>query len=85
MMKIGSMVKIPGSRRRLVVLKVTKRGIKRGMNARRPGLYMFTGMWYGKNPNDHKSFGKILTPYGRVVGNVRDIRHLTGARRHKFT
>lgn len=29
------------------------------MSANRVGLYGFGGMWYGRNPTKHKSYGKI--------------------------
>lgn len=84
-MKAGSIMKIPGQRRRAVVLPVSKRDVLRGINADKPGLYMFSGMWYGKDPHNDYSFGKIQKPYGRVVGNLRGVKALTGRRRHMFT
>lgn len=84
-MKIGSVVKIPGKRRRAVVLHVSTRKMLTGVNVSKPGLYMFSGMWYGKDPHNDYSFGKIQKPYGRVVGNLRGVKALTGYRRKKFT
>ena len=43
-----------------VVLPVTKKDLKRGVNADKEGLYAFGGMWYGRNPMKIKSYGKIL-------------------------
>lgn len=42
-----------------IVLEVTKKDIKRGVNADKPGLYGFRGFWYGSNVHKIKSFGKI--------------------------
>jgi hypothetical protein len=83
-MKEGAIVKVPGSRRHYVVRRITKAEIVRGVNARRPGLYLMGALWYGRNPNVTDSFGKILLPHGRVIGNIRGVNHLTGARRRKF-
>lgn len=80
----GSIVKVPGMRRRHVVFHITKADIARGINAKHPGLFLMTGMWYGHNPNELTSFGKIGKPVGRVVGHVRGVNTLTGARRGKF-
>ncbi len=84
-MKEGSIVKVPGTRRRHVAVFITKADIVRGTNASHPGIYLLGAMWYGRNPNDRNSFGKILLPRGRVIGNVRGVKHLTGARHRKFT
>lgn len=83
-MKPGAIVKVPGQRRHHVAFRVTKTDIARGMNARHPGMYLMTGMWYGHNPNEFSSFGKINKPLGRVIGHVRGVRALTGTRRGKF-
>lgn len=45
--------------RNWVILLVTKKDLKRGVNAEKEGLYAFGGMWYGRNPNKIKSYGKI--------------------------
>jgi hypothetical protein len=84
-MKAGSVVKIPGWRRRGVILQVTQADILKGIDVKTPGLYLFSGMWYGKDPNNHMSFGKIQTPFGRVIGNLRGTKALTGYRHTKFT
>lgn len=57
--------------RKAVVLYVTKADIEEGMNALKPGLYAFHGMWYGKDPLDHRSYGKITEACGRIVGRVK--------------
>ncbi len=45
--------------RNWVVLPVTKKDIKRGINADQIGFFAFGGMWYGRNPMKIKSYGKI--------------------------
>lgn len=57
--------------RKAVVLEVSKKDIDNGLNVLKPGLYAFHGMWYGKDPLDHRSYGKIAEACGRIVGNVR--------------
>lgn len=70
----GQMVSLPGYERRGVVLRVTLKDIKTSsIQVRRPGLYVFSGYWYGKNPLDHRSFGKIHRKWGKPVG--RAINH----------
>lgn len=43
-------------------LEVTGRQVRAGMNTRRPGLKLFTGLWYGHDPLDHRGYGKIIDP-----------------------
>lgn len=45
--------------RNWVVLPVTKKDLKRGVNAEKEGLYGFGGLWYGRNPTKIRSYGKI--------------------------
>lgn len=54
-----------------VALMVTKLDIKRGINAKKPGLFLFRGYWHGHDPLNHKSYGKIENKAGRVAGRVR--------------
>jgi len=64
-----------GIYRRVVVLPVTKKDIKRGINAEFPGLYGFRGLWYSGNGTKIKSYGKIyeLDPdYYKDMMIVRD-------------
>jgi len=43
-----------------IVLEVTQEMIDTtGINTDKPGLYAFGGMWYGEDPMDVKSYGKI--------------------------
>jgi hypothetical protein len=43
-----------------VVLEVSKEEIENNIvDADEPGLYGFGGMWYGENPLDKASYGKI--------------------------
>lgn len=58
-MKHGDIVRVNG--RRGVALRVSPRDIRDGVNANLPGLHVFAGFWYGRDPLDHKSYGKILT------------------------
>jgi hypothetical protein len=48
------------NKRNWIVLLVTKKDLKRGVNAENEGLHAFGGMWYGRNPMKIKSYGKIL-------------------------
>jgi len=48
-----------GYQRCWIVLPVTKKDLKRGINAPCEGLYGFGGMWYGRNPMKHRCYGKI--------------------------
>lgn len=52
---------------KVIVLRVTSAMIRRGtVDAPRPGLYGFHGMWYGDDPMDVRSYGKI--DFGIVRG-----------------
>jgi len=42
-----------------VVLMVTPKMIRQGVNAGRPGLHLFRGYWYGSDPMNVRSYGKI--------------------------
>lgn len=55
------------SYRKWIALYVSKKDIKNGMNCSTPGLYLFGGYWYGRNPNKTKSYGKIIP----IEGNHR--------------
>lgn len=53
---------MPGGRhltRLCVALPVNGHDIRKGMNARKPGLYLFRGSWYGDDMLDAASYGKI--------------------------
>jgi len=52
-----------------VALMVSKNDIKRGVNALRPGIHLFRGYWYGKNPLSIKGFGKIEGPANKMTGS----------------
>lgn len=43
----------------VVVLRVTEKDIRRGVNGDKPGLYGFRGLWYKGNGTTRKSYGKI--------------------------
>ena len=51
-----------------MVLPVTKKDLKRGINSDKEGLHAFGGMWYGRNPMKNNSYGKILS-----IDNVDDV------------
>lgn len=71
-MKHGDIVVVQG--RKAVALTVTPADLKKGINAPRAGIYPFAGYWYGKDPMNHKSYGKILAgrpnEQFRIVGKV---------------
>jgi hypothetical protein len=68
----GQLVSLPGYSRKGVVLRVTKKDMKTtGVQVMRPGLYVFSGYWYGTDPLDFRSYGKIHHHRGRTLGRVR--------------
>jgi hypothetical protein len=79
-MKHGDIVSVNG--RYCIALLVSKRLCSRATRAldrvqvSKPGVYLFSGYWYGKDPLDVKSFGKICGKQGRVVGRVRSHEQL---------
>lgn len=59
--------------RTIVVLRVSKRDLKKGLNAERAGLYGFHGIWYGEDIGRHQSYGKIeYKKSGEIIGNIFD-------------
>lgn len=52
-----------------VALNVTSDMLESGVNAEKTGIHLFYGMWYGDDPLDYKSFGKIesLDKYTNIV------------------
>lgn len=69
----GDLVKVKGSRRFWVCLRVSQTDIHRGLNAKTPGLYLFSGYWYRQEiggPLNHRAYGKIDEVRGRKVGRV---------------
>lgn len=70
-MKTGDLISIQGYTRKGVALYVSKTDIKNGINVYRPGLYVFSGYWYGTNPLSHRSYGKIHGQTGKVIGKAR--------------
>ena len=72
-MNHGDLVKVRGSHRLWVCLRVSKKDARR-MNCDGPGLYLFGGYWYTTalgGPLNHKAYGKIDALQGRKVGRVR--------------
>jgi hypothetical protein len=43
-----------------VELLVTAEDIRNGTDVRRPGNYLFRGMWYGDKVDDIQSYGKVI-------------------------
>lgn len=79
----GQIVSLPGFTRRGIVLRVTLKDIKTtGVQVLRPGLYVFSGYWYGEDPLDYKCYGKIEgrhgRPFGRAVSHHQARRVLGG-------
>lgn len=80
-MRNGDLVLFNG--RKGVVLNVTQSDFCEGLSAIGPGLHVFAGYWYGKNPLNHRSYGKILTCAGigrngesaTVIGRVTAQSH----------
>jgi hypothetical protein len=67
----GQLVSLPGYSRKGIVLRVTLKDIKTSnVQVRRPGLYVFSGYWYGTNPLDFNSYGKIHHHHGRRLGTI---------------
>lgn len=73
--RAGDLVKVRGSRRKWVVLPVTREDVRRGANVRASGLHLFGGYWYASEaiggPLSPKAYGKVIELEGRVVGRVR--------------
>lgn len=63
----------------VIVLPVTEKDIKRGINAEHPGFYGFRGLWYKGNGTRIKSYGKIydLSLYDNIELIRNDIRGLS--------
>jgi len=59
-----------GSRRVAVELKVTRRDLSQGLNARTTGRHLFGGAWYGRDLASTKSYGKILGQVGMPIGKL---------------
>lgn len=73
-MSAATLYRRPGDRhgRLWVGLMVTQGALNSGsVDALTPGLKLFTGMWYGDDPTDPNSFGKMVENRGAVpVGTV---------------
>lgn len=72
-MRAGDLVKLRGSHRLWVCLRVSKKQARR-MNCDGPGLYLFGGYWYTGahgGPLNPRAYGKIEQVRGRKVGKVR--------------
>jgi len=54
-----------------VALYVTPEMIHGSIFASRPGIHLFKGYWYGKDPLNPRSYGKINSPHGVKIGKIR--------------
>ncbi|MBI6883159.1 hypothetical protein [Pseudomonas putida] len=73
-MREGKLVSLPGYQRKGIALRVTAKDIKTtGVQVRRPGVYIFSGYWYGEDPKDFRSYGKIhhMKGFGRYIGSIK--------------
>jgi len=68
-MKAGDILARKRGERRWLALSVNLKDIRKGTNARNPGLYAFGGCWYGETASS-TSFGKLTKARTRVVGHV---------------
>ena len=69
---MARLFRLRGEQDRLwVELPVASADVQRGVNTRTPGLKLFTGLWYGKDPLDPRNYGKILEP-----GDAFPVGHL---------
>ena len=48
-----------GTDRNVIVLPISKKDLRRGVNASHTGLFGFRGFWYKGNGTKWKSYGKI--------------------------
>jgi hypothetical protein len=53
-----------------VELPVTRRDLARGVNAARPGRYLFRGAWYGRDLTSIETYGKIEGQQGMPIGKL---------------
>jgi len=57
----GLIVDRKGDKRSWVILYVSQYEIEsQGLNADKEGFYGFGGMWYGDDPRNNRSYGKII-------------------------
>lgn len=60
-----------------IVLRVTRKDMSDGTCVEKAGLYGFHGMWYGRDPMNNKSYGKVtaLSPdfYNLRVLNIDEL------------
>lgn len=62
-LKVGNIVRTSDNyyNRCWIVLKVTKKDLKKGINCDKPGFFLFGGYWYGRNPHKIDSYGKVIS------------------------
>ena len=81
----GLVVSTKADKRSWVMLYINKNVIDSiSINATKPGFYCFGGMWYGNDPYNHKSYGKIVEMkeneiyFNGVIENynVQELKHL---------
>lgn len=71
-MQPGTIVRIPKYTYAWVALPVTRLMLNQGINARKIGMHLFGGPWYGSDLMSAKTYGKILPLTGahKVIGHV---------------
>jgi hypothetical protein len=79
MIKDKNAAVFPGLRpRHWVVLNVTQEEVdKTGINTDRAGLHGFGGMWYGDEPMDNHSYGKIVTLAYCPTADITVVGHVS--------
>lgn len=67
-----------GTDRNVIVLPISKKDLKNGVNASHIGLFGFRGFWYNGNGTKYKSYGKIydISNYNIIDIVRQDIRGL---------
>jgi hypothetical protein len=77
MFEAGNILKPKNGGRCIVMCVVTPEDWKKnGVNASKPGVYGFGGMWYGDDATNRKCFGKIYDAVNfgewECIGTIRD-------------
>lgn len=72
---IVQIIEDDGFVRNVIVLPVSDKDIKKGIDATHTGLYGFRGLWYKGNGTKHDSYGKIydLSLYDNIKLVRKDI------------
>lgn len=70
-MRPGDLVRLRPCHRHWIALRVTLSDIKKGLDVFKPGIHIFGGFWYGRDPLQKDGYGKVLPGTGKVVGRLR--------------